>query len=219
MTTSAHIITRTRPFLLATAAALLLADLAGCGGATNNSNTTGAGTAGASHSFVADAYRYSACMRSHGVPSFPDPHVVANSPGHQAIGIHPFDKSIINTPQFKAAREACKGIMPGPENANPKEATEHEHARAKYMLAFAQCLRSHGVNGFPDPNAQGELNPATVHAAGVDLQAPAFLLAAKSCVGVTHGALTVAQIEQAIHHPSGSEGGSGEGTQSSGGGP
>ncbi len=217
MTTSAHFITKTRPYLLAAGAALLAAGVAGCGGSNNNNNATGNGNSGSSQNFVADAYRYSACMRRHGVPSFPDPHVVANSPGHQAIGVRPMSKSVINTPQFKVAREACKGIMPGPENANPKEATEHEHARARYMLAFAQCLRSHGVAGFPDPNAQGELTPEMVRAAGVDLQAPSFLVAAKACVGVTHGALTAAQVEHAIHHPSGSEsGGGGGGAQSSG---
>jgi hypothetical protein len=217
MTTSAQATTKTRPLLLAAGAALLLAALTGCGG-TNNNNNPSAGTA-SSQNFVADAYRYSACMRSHGVPSFPDPHVVANTPGHQAIGIHPMSKAFVNTPQFKVAREACKGIMPGPENGNPKEAKEQEHARGRYMLAFAQCLRSHGVAGFPDPTAQGELKPETVRAAGVDLQAPSFLVAAKACVGVTHGALTVAQIEQAIHHPSGSQSGGGSGgTQSSGGG-
>jgi hypothetical protein len=218
MTKSAYTITKTRPFLLAAGAALLLAGLAGCGGANNSNNNNPSASAGSasSQNFVADAYRYSACMRSHGVPSFPDPHVVANTPGHQAIGIHPMSKALVNSPQFKTAREACKGIMPGAENGNPKEATEQEHARARYMLAFAQCLRSHGIAGFPDPTAQGELTPATVRAAGVDLQAPSFLVAAKACVGVTRGALTVAQVEQAIHHPDGSQGGGG--AQSSGGG-
>ena len=129
-------------------------------------------------------------MRSHGVPSFPDPHVVVNTPGKQAIGIHPLPKSIASSPQFKAAQEACKGIMPAPENGSPKQQTERERARATYMLAFAQCLRSHGVPGFPDPTAQGQLTPEMIHAAGVDLQAPSVLTAAQACVGVTHGAIT-----------------------------
>lgn len=214
MTTTAHITSRAKPFLLAAGAALLLA---GCGSANDNNATTSQ----SSQNIVTDAYRYSACMRSHGVPSFPDPHVVVNTPGKQAVGIHPLPKSIASSPQFKAAQEACKGIMPAPENGSPKQQTERERARATYMLAFARCLRMHGVPGFPDPTAQGQLTPEMIHAAGVDLQAPSVLTAAQACVGVTHGAITMAQVEQAIHHPAGSGSSSGghegEGPDSSGG--
>jgi hypothetical protein len=201
MITYPHLTSRARPFLVFLGAALLLA---GCGSANNGGASTGVKSP-SSQNFVADAYRYSACMRGHGVPSFPDPHVVANSPGKQAIGIHPLPQSITGSSQFKAALQACKGIMPGPENGSAKQSTEEGHVRAQDALAFAQCLRSHGVPGFPDPTAQGHLSLKTIHAAGVDLQAPSFLTAARSCVGVTHGAITLAQVEQAIHHPESSE--------------
>jgi hypothetical protein len=218
MTTSAHTIRRAESFLAAAGAVLLLA---GCGASKNN-DTTGSGQQQPSQNIVADAYRYSACMRSHGVPSFPDPHVVVNTPTKQAIGIHPLPQTIASSPQFKAAQEACKGIMPAPGNGNAKERMEEGRARGQYLLAFAQCLRSHGVQGFPDPTAQGQLTLAMIHAAGVDLQAPSVLTAAQACIGVTHGAITLAQVEQAIHHPAGSESGGGgqggEGSESSGGG-
>ncbi len=79
------------------------------------------------------------------------------------------------------------------------------------------------MHGFPDPTAQGQLTLAMIHAAGVDLQAPSLLTAAKACVGVTHGAITLAQVEQAIHHPPGPGIGrwrrqEGEGSESAGGG-
>jgi hypothetical protein len=158
-------------------------------------------------------------MRSHGVPSYPDPHVVSSSPGKQAIGIRVVGKGLTGSPQFKAARKACKGIMPEAENSNPKQQAEQRRARARYLLAFAQCLRAHGLQDFPDPTAQGQLTLAMIHAAGVDLQAPSVLPAARACVGVTHGAITFAQVEQAIRHPSGGEAnGGGEGSDSNGGG-
>jgi hypothetical protein len=214
MTTSAHINTRAKPFLFAAGVALLLG---GCG-SSNNDSTTGSGNRGSFQSFVAAAYRYSACMRGHGVPSFPDPHVTADGAGKQAIGIHPVPKTVAASPQFRAALEACKGIMPGPEGESPKQRSEHERARAQYLLAFAQCLRAHGVTGFPDPTAQGQLTLEMIHAAGVDLQAPSVLPAARACVGVTHGAITFAQVEQAIQHPSGSEtSGGGDANSPSGG--
>jgi hypothetical protein len=38
-------------------------------------------------------------------------------------------------------------------------------------------------------------------AAGVDLKAPSFFTAAKACVRVTHGAITLAQVAQATNGP------------------
>ena len=147
MKNHAHIFNRAERFLPVLLLIGVVLLLAGCG--SSNKEKPAAGTGGSSQNFVADAYRYSACMRSHGVPSFPNPHVVANSPGKQAIGIHPLPQSIASSPQFKAAQEACKGIMPEPQNGNPKEQTEHERARARYGLAFAQCLRAHAARAFP----------------------------------------------------------------------
>lgn len=219
MNTTAHIISRATPILAAAGAALAIS---GCGSSKNHSKN-GNGSSSSFHSIVSDAYRYTACMRGHGVPSFPEPHVVINTPGRQAIGVHPLPQSIASSPQFKVAREACKGILPEAENGSPKERTEQERARAQYLLAFARCLRSHGVQDFPDPTSQGQLTLTMVHAAGVDLQAPSFLTAARACVGTTHGAITFAQIEQAIHHPAGAESGGGsrqggEGPEQGGGG-
>ncbi len=50
---------------------------------------------------------YSACMRSHGVPSFPDPTVSGKSIGIRLNDLDP------NTPQFRAAQAACRRYLPG----------------------------------------------------------------------------------------------------------
>jgi hypothetical protein len=51
--------------------------------------------------------KYAQCMRSHGVPKFPDPKAGgAFSLGTKA-GVDP------NTPQFKAAQQTCQKLMPG----------------------------------------------------------------------------------------------------------
>lgn len=49
--------------------------------------------------------KYSACMRSHGVPSYPDP--ILDKSG---VGIE--DHIDHNTPQFKTAGQACKSLAP-----------------------------------------------------------------------------------------------------------
>ncbi len=68
------------------------------------------------------ALNFSKCMRSHGVPSFPDPEF------HQsggAVGIRIGSKKggpsgiDPNSPQFKAAQKACQSDLPAPKGAGP----------------------------------------------------------------------------------------------------
>jgi hypothetical protein len=190
---------------LAAAGAALL--LAACG-SSNNNPPANAGKTPSPASFAADAYRHAECMRRHGVPDFPNPQVV-NTPTEHGIR-QALPQGVAESPQFKTAQAACKGIIPEPRNGGPGGNAAEQHDRAQTLLAFARCLRSHGVQGFPDPNAQGQLTLTTIHAAGVDLQAPSFLTAAKACVGVTHGAITLAQVEQAVHHTGGEQPGGSE---------
>jgi len=68
---------------------------------------------------LAQLLKYSACMRAHGVPDFPDPTEQDGGVGIQiststrqgangstTTGIDP------NSPQFKAAQQACRSLMP-----------------------------------------------------------------------------------------------------------
>jgi hypothetical protein len=103
-----------------------------------------------------------------------------------------------SSPRFKSAQEACRGIIGAP-NGGPTQG--QRQARKRDLLAFARCLRSHGVSDFPDPDSQRQLTLEMVSAAGVDLHAPSFLTAAKACVGVTHGAITLAEVAQAVNGP------------------
>jgi hypothetical protein len=99
--------------------------------------------------------------------------------------------SVGNSPAFKTAQKACRGILPAPGSARQDSGGPSKQV----LLAFARCLRSHGVGGFPDPDAQGQLPPQTIAAAGVDVHTPQFAAAGKACVGVTHGEISVADVE------------------------
>jgi hypothetical protein len=72
------------------------------------------------------ALQYSACMRSHGVPNFPDPiihngtvgfRIAARAPAPQSSAGAPAPKSPGSPPamppQFQAAQRACQNLMPG----------------------------------------------------------------------------------------------------------
>jgi hypothetical protein len=170
---------------------LLVPIAAGCG-SNKPTNSTVTDTA---KNPAASAYAYARCMRSHGVTNFPDPKVHV-SPGHASVALT-VNPSITGAPKFKSADKTCSKILPAP--ASPAQQRAEEQTHKDTLLAFARCLRSNGIRDFPDPNAQGQLPLPSVIAAGVDVHSRAFLDAAKACVGVTHGAITMPEIEAGIN--------------------
>jgi len=205
---------RNTPSIIALAAAALFA--AGCGSSNNNPSNGSASQSGSN--FAAMAVKYAECMRSHGVPGFPEPRISTSNGGSATAVQQVVSGNLAALPQFKSAARACEGFMPGPASESPAQLAAQRRAKQHALLAFAQCLRSHGVPNFPDPSAQGDITPQMLSAAGVDLQGPAILPAARACVGVTHGMITIAQVEQAIQHlSSGATGSTGTGSGQSNG--
>lgn len=177
-------------FIARLSVVLLLPAVAGCGSA---GPTSGSDRAGARTSNDAP-FRYAQCIRSHGVPSFPDP-VVTSSPGQTSVRqMVPASAGL--SPKFEAAQKACRGILP-----TPGARSDHQGPGAAILLAFAKCLRSHGISTFPDPGPQGQITRQMLATAGVNLRTPVFLDAARACIGVTHGAITPADIRAAISGP------------------
>lgn len=148
--------------------------LAACGGA----HGAAASAAGGSELALAQ------CMRSHGVTNFPDPtkgpggegFPVTASPGSSAVTI---DGIQFSGPVFHAADAACHLLAGG---GGPPAVTE---AQRQALFAKAQCLRQHGVPGFPDPIiGPGGHGIGISLGAGVNPDSPAFRQAAKACRGV-----------------------------------
>lgn len=174
------------PAVLAVIAGAGLA-VAGCG--SSPKTTTNAGSGSGPKGGIQAVYRFSACMREHGVSNFPDP-VVHSSPGSQSVGIR-VTPSMTGSPAFKSAQNACQSILPAPSPANIA-AQQRQHAQG--MLSFARCMRSRGVTRFPDPNTQGRLTLPMVQQAGVDIQAPSILNDARACAPSSDGAVTLQAI-------------------------
>jgi hypothetical protein len=136
---------RRRPWALA-ALALLAVIVAGCGGAS-----AGSGSQSASSSSTArdKAVRFAECMRSNGVSGFPDP----DASGRLTIDAVANGSSIdTNSATFKQALSTCKNLEP-PGFTGPTVTPQLRTAR----LAFAKCVRDHGVPDFPDPTPNGPL--------------------------------------------------------------
>ena len=113
--------------------------IAACGSASPTKSSSGLTGQGK----FAGALAFARCMRSHAVPNFPDPKVTGNS--IQILG----SSSGINTqaPAFKSAQQSCKHRLPG--GGSP---SHHQIAQAKaQLLTISQCMRAHGISGFPDP--------------------------------------------------------------------
>jgi hypothetical protein len=154
---------------------------------TSNSSSAGSGGGGSagSASPQSQAVAYSACMRAHGVPNFPEPQVTTNgSEVRVAVRVTP---GITGNPEFKSAQQACSKLLPG---GGPGEGTNHQispQEQSQYLKAAA-CIRSHGVPSFPDPTFSG----GGVHlpkTAGVNLHSPPVRAAEEACQSLIPGGL------------------------------
>ena len=166
---------------------------AGCGSSGRTTTTTSSGSKQtAVNNPITAAFTYARCMRSHGVTSFADPQVSVR-PGGRSIAFR-VTPSETRSPAFKSASRACQSILPVPSNV-----PDQQRAHKQGLLAFARCMRSKGVAGFPDPDLQGSLTLQMVSAAGIDVHTRAVLEAGEACAGVSQGAITRADVEAAVN--------------------
>jgi hypothetical protein len=140
---------------------------------------------------------YAGCMRSHRVPSFPDPDSTGGIPKPQVVAA-----AEANPSEFNAASGACKNLLPSGGLAPPQTSRQQATQLADW-LSFARCMRGHGVTSFPDPTAQGDLTIAMVQAHGIDLHSPSVLRAMHTCIPASHRQLTAAKISEAVRSTSG----------------
>lgn len=120
--------------VVATAALLATA----CGGSPSSTQSGGSANAGAAG--AASAVAYSRCVRAHGIPDFPDPDSSGDIP-KQAIRQLNVSDSLL-----AAATSACENLNP---NQPPSAAQQRQQLAED--VAFAQCMRTHGLPKFPDP--------------------------------------------------------------------
>ncbi len=148
---------------------------------TSTTSSTAAGSTG-SASPESQAVAYSACMRSHGVPNFPDPQISSNGNEHKiAMRVTP---AITGNPHFKSAQQACNKLLPGggPGSGSNHQITPSE--QSQYLKAAA-CIRSHGVPNFPDPTFSG--GGVHIEHQNLNESSPAFKAAVHACESLIPG--------------------------------
>jgi hypothetical protein len=148
-----------RPIVLASViAAAAFAQLAsGCGGgsspgvanvASSTTTTTVSPSAGGSTG-ATGLVAFASCMRSHGVPNFPDPTSNGGIPKQPVVRAF----QAVSSSQAKAAQNACNHLLPAGGLSGQPVQTITAEDRQDYLKAAA-CMRSHGFHNFPDPKFQ-----------------------------------------------------------------
>ena len=170
-----------------TAAAVIATAVLVAACSDGRSSSTGSGGVPSSPSAVA----YSACMRSHGVPNFPDPGSGGAIPkaDPQQLGV--------STAQLQAAQRACQQLIPGTgDTAEQQQETQCamagrcSQAMVQKWLSglrtLAQCLRTHGEPNWPDPVlTTGGLPHFNYDQAGIDHHSSQVLAKVQECMQLT----------------------------------
>jgi hypothetical protein len=147
-----------------TAVAGLALLAAACGGGRASYGSDGPANAGQSKT-SASYVAYSKCMRSHGVPNYPDPDSSGQLPKPDAHHLG------VSTTQLQATQRACQHLLPNTGRAidagsiaQCMMADDCPQALVQHLLTeerrFAGCMRSHGVPNWPDPIIDSQGRPA-----------------------------------------------------------
>jgi hypothetical protein len=192
-------ITSSVPFLLALVGATGLTLAASACGGSSSAKVAQVGTTSANHPRAHDPQAFSACMRSHGVPTFPDP---------DSSGTIHVPSSIDDLPTAKAAYRACRNLAPSEGSITG----QGDVMRQDQLLAFARCMRSHRVRNFPDPQVvNGHINIPDTHGQ-IDPSSPivtAAIAACRSTLGANSARGAEKLVQGAGGPPAGGKGGKG----------
>jgi hypothetical protein len=144
-----HTLRRSRARTLYSCTAVaVIALLAACDSSPSSSSS---GSSQAGGSVNSQLLAFSRCMRSNGLPGFPDPlpgQVTAKFPNAQDLGV--------STSLYQTAQNDCQHLLPNGGNAPNQTEVQQELTG---MRSFSQCMRSHEVPNWPDPIVDSQGRP------------------------------------------------------------
>jgi hypothetical protein len=149
----------------ALAGTLMLA--AACGGGSR-------AAAGSPSRLYQQEHTYSMCMRSHGVPDFP---ILRQGPDGSLV--HPVSPppGMLTAPGYDAAFRACLklAVVGGGSPARYR-------VIALKALQQAECMRAHGITGYPSPGTlEGGIHSPDFTAIGLSTHTLQFQAAGQAC--------------------------------------
>jgi hypothetical protein len=150
-------------------AAALASLLAGAGLAAA-ACSGGPPAAAAGSSIYQKTVAYAQCMRSHGVPDFPDP----NSQGKLIVAAPNLH---VSPQQAQSADQACRHLLPNGGN----ETAAQKRNDLSQSLKFAACMRAHGEPKFSDPVMVNGNVMQHLAGDGIDMSSPQYKSAWQAC--------------------------------------
>jgi hypothetical protein len=150
---------------------LLVLALAACGSSKQSASSSPSDA----------AFKFSRCMREHGIKDFPDPQVTGAAV-KLSFRARPGQAGAPTRQKLDAAQRACRHFMAA---VAPKLTPQEKAAREEQVLKFAACMRKHGV----DVHASTAEGGAQIRVGGPDgggpnPESPAFQAAQKACQGL-----------------------------------
>lgn len=193
MNDSVHVIRRPRrawpptPRTVAAiiAAASLALPVAASGSSRSSTSPGGASNARASalsqSTNTEQGLAFARCMRSHGVPNWPDPNSSGVFPKRtsQQLGV--------SGSQFQAAEKACQHLLPiGPLPPGGQPTPTELRVMESDALSFARCMRSHGVTTWPDYTLRDGIPIFDLHQTSIAPNSPQIVSKQLRCKSLLH---------------------------------
>lgn len=158
----------------------ILASACGGSGSSSASGSTSAGSSSGGSSQSASGadsaqqsgVAYAQCMRSHGVTNFPDNAITDTGGGVQVS----LPQGITQQPGYQSAQQACRSKLPRGGNGGGSSGGS---SNVNQLIKFANCMRSHGVTNFPEPDSSGR--EIISGSQGLNPDSPTFQSAMSAC--------------------------------------
>jgi hypothetical protein len=169
---------RGRPGALAAVVTGVILLAAACSGTSTEANTFAPGAT------YAQSLAFAKCMRSNGVPRFPDPDRQGNFNTAQVYALAD------SSPQANNALHQCRSVLPNAGTGLTVEQIQQiQQQNLTDAVKAAHCMRAHGITNFPDPagttQASGVNWQPLISAiqAGLSLDTPSYEAAFMACNG------------------------------------
>ena len=117
------------------------------------------------------ALKFSECMRSNGIPNFPDPNSTGGIDIGASSGIDP------QSPQFQAAQKACRKYFPDQISPRPRSLSVRRKPSSLRNACVPTCTQ------LPRPSVRRNGAEFVRPVAGVDPNSPKYQAATNKCNG------------------------------------
>jgi hypothetical protein len=194
--------------MAAVAAVTMLA--AACGGSSAQANTFAPGAT------YAQMLAFAKCMRSNGVPNFPDP-------DRQGTFNNATVNALTSNNSGNNALHQCRSVLPNAGTGLTVEQIQQiQQTNLHSAVKAAHCMRAHGITNFPDPAGTTQASGinwqpvlSAIQAGGLSLNTPSYEAAFMACNGKLVGGPIPPEFDPGnnpLAPPSGPPPGSGNGS-------